>query len=62
MSDGMVSSHRCKCNSPVQRQLDPDTVDCELCGGWVALRITTMEAWERFKEKFVKPPPPEKAD
>ena len=50
----MPTLKRCQCErAEVEDDPDlPDTLVCRLCGGWFAVSIDSIEALERFRERF----------
>lgn len=44
---------RCVCERPeVEDDVLPDTLVCKLCSGWFAVSIDSIEALDRFRERF----------
>lgn len=47
-------SKRCKCPQPEPQRVNDNMEECAKCGGWFAVRLTSLEDLEEFRKRFMK--------
>ena len=47
-------SKRCECPQPEPVRVNDNMEECAKCGGWFAVRLTSLEDLELFRQRFME--------